>query len=270
MLDDTNDGSGGPFYASSCPSPFDGCVSMEFKPFKQSFGYSLGPSTAAMTQGTYMVTAAGSEATTLWDHEAPLPTSGENPVAILGTAFDVVVAVPVEVEGDIQRILATVVPPGVELAQAPILTFIEDDDRLTTTLTEYRVTIPASVLSETGDYQVYSRADYTDGIISHLRHLVVTVQASGSDADGDGVPDGEDNCVQDFNPNQIDADRDGYGWVCDCDDDTSDDIEICRLEECDTPTLDCSTCAKHIHPGATEVEGDGVDNDCNPGTEVRP
>ena len=140
-----------------------------------------------------MVTAAESEATTLWDHEAPLPTSGENPVVILGAAFDVVVAVPVDVEGDIQRILATVVPPGEELSEAPILTFIEDDERLTTTLTEYRVTIAASVLSATGDYQVYYRADYTDGSISHLRHLVVTVQASGSDADGDGVPDGEDN-----------------------------------------------------------------------------
>ena len=149
MLDDNNDGMGD-FRAPSCPSSLDGCVSREFKPFKQSFGNSFCPPTAAMSQGTYMVTAAGSEATTLWDHEAPLPTSGENPVVILGAAFDVVVAVPVEVEEDIHRILATVVPPGVEFSEAPILTFIEDDDRLTTTLTEYRVTIAASVLSETG------------------------------------------------------------------------------------------------------------------------
>ena len=36
------------------------------------------------------------------------------------------------------------------------------------------------------------------------------------------------------------------------------------------PTLECSTCAKHIHPGATEVEGDGADNDCDPSTPDRP
>ena len=39
----------------------------------------------------------------------------------------------------------------------------------------------------------------------------------GSDADGDGVDDGADNCTLIANSNQIDADGDGYGNACDAD-----------------------------------------------------
>jgi uncharacterized low-complexity protein len=35
------------------------------------------------------------------------------------------------------------------------------------------------------------------------------------DADLDGIPDSEDNCVNDFNPNQADQDGDGIGDICD-------------------------------------------------------
>jgi hypothetical protein len=38
---------------------------------------------------------------------------------------------------------------------------------------------------------------------------------SGDDIDGDGVPNGEDNCPDDPNPNQADADGDGRGDICD-------------------------------------------------------
>ncbi len=40
---------------------------------------------------------------------------------------------------------------------------------------------------------------------------------AGDDGDGDGVIDAEDNCLGGFNPQQIDADGDGYGNVCDAD-----------------------------------------------------
>ncbi len=39
------------------------------------------------------------------------------------------------------------------------------------------------------------------------------------DADGDGVPDDQDNCPTDSNPDQTDTDGDGMGDVCDPDDD---------------------------------------------------
>lgn len=39
------------------------------------------------------------------------------------------------------------------------------------------------------------------------------------DPDGDGAPDGEDNCPGDANPGQDDGDGDGLGDVCDPDDD---------------------------------------------------
>ncbi|QYG94718.1 hypothetical protein HC251_21295 [Iamia sp. SCSIO 61187] len=39
------------------------------------------------------------------------------------------------------------------------------------------------------------------------------------DTDGDGVEDGDDNCINDTNPDQADADGDGQGDPCDPDDD---------------------------------------------------
>src|SRR5690606_36574406 len=36
----------------------------------------------------------------------------------------------------------------------------------------------------------------------------------GTDSDGDGVPDSEDNCPDDANPNQLDFDGNGAGNVC--------------------------------------------------------
>ncbi|HEY7114096.1 MAG TPA: PA domain-containing protein, partial [Thermoanaerobaculia bacterium] len=37
----------------------------------------------------------------------------------------------------------------------------------------------------------------------------------GDDADGDGVPDGQDNCVNVPNPDQMDSNHDGVGDACD-------------------------------------------------------
>ena len=68
-----------------------------------------------------------------------------------------------------------------------------------------------------------------------------TIRVSPShDGDGDGVPDVSDNCPFAANPTQTDADNDSYGAACDC-----NDTQI------------------GIHPGASEVLDDGIDQDCN-------
>ena len=41
--------------------------------------------------------------------------------------------------------------------------------------------------------------------------------AAVTDADGDLIPDMDDNCRLTDNPTQLDSDGDGYGNGCDCD-----------------------------------------------------
>ena len=47
--------------------------------------------------------------------------------------------------------------------------------------------------------------------------LTVTYVPTGPDADGDGIADPADNCLNLSNPTQLDADTDGYGNACDAD-----------------------------------------------------
>jgi hypothetical protein len=44
-----------------------------------------------------------------------------------------------------------------------------------------------------------------------------TATSEESDADGDGVPDWNDNCTEQANPDQRDTNQDGYGNLCDAD-----------------------------------------------------
>jgi len=73
-----------------------------------------------------------------------------------------------------------------------------------------------------------------------------------TDKDGDGVPDGADNCPSISNEAQEDFDVDNFGDVCDLDDDN----DMASDEE------DCGPLDPEVHPGAEEV-CDGKDNDCN-------
>src|SRR5699024_541140 len=71
------------------------------------------------------------------------------------------------------------------------------------------------------------------------------------DNDGDGVPDGEDNCPTKANPAQSDTDGDGIGNACDDDDDgdgTPDGGDNC-------PTT--------FNEDQTDTDGDGVGDACD-------
>ncbi len=64
-----------------------------------------------------------------------------------------------------------------------------------------------------GSFRIGDRADgSTDRGEAYWDNMVVSQQA---DADADGVPDANDNCPDDYNPNQDDLDADGVGDKCD-------------------------------------------------------
>jgi len=72
------------------------------------------------------------------------------------------------------------------------------------------------------------------------------------DQDGDGIPDGEDNCPVTPDPEGLDFDNDGMGDVCDADDDDDGDPDA---SDCSPLDPEASTLAEEIC--------DGKDNDCD-------
>ncbi len=101
-----------------------------------------------------------------------------------------------------------------------------------------------------------------------------------SDVDGDGVCDTRDNCPLGYNPNQLDTDGDGVGNVCDnCvttpNPDQADFDGDYAGDACDpdddndgvADLLDCRPKDPLSYPGAPEICGDLIDNNCNGKTD---
>ena len=77
------------------------------------------------------------------------------------------------------------------------------------------------------------------------------------DMDGDGVPDANDNCPTISITNQLDTDNDGQGNVCDIDDDNDGTADA----------NDCAPLNAAIRPGAAEICGNNIDDDCDGATD---
>jgi subtilisin-like proprotein convertase family protein len=74
--------------------------------------------------------------------------------------------------------------------------------------------------------------------------------APQTDTDGDGIPDVEDNCVNDSNFDQADADGDGIGDVCDDDIDNDGILNV------------ADNCPFVANPGQEDADGNGTGDAC--------
>ncbi len=75
----------------------------------------------------------------------------------------------------------------------------------------------------------------------------------GTDSDGDGIDDQNDNCPSVYNPGQENFDGDSAGNACDADDDNDNDPD----------TTDCAPLNPAISHYASEICGNGIDEDCD-------
>ena len=81
-----------------------------------------------------------------------------------------------------------------------------------------------------------------------------------SDIDSDNIADKKDNCVDVFNPEQLDFDGDKIGDLCDSDDDNDDfpdDIDSHPLNSEEYNDLDNDGIGDNSD---NDIDGDGVDN----------
>ncbi|MBI2340886.1 MAG: SBBP repeat-containing protein [Deltaproteobacteria bacterium] len=138
-------------------------------------------------------------------------------------------------------------PPGVTIT-LPLLAAMTPG----TLLDLFRFDPDASSFVDTGIDGVVNADGLTataEGILSFSS--LAFFKSVATDADGDGVPDSEDNCPDDFNSDQNDQDIDGLGDLCDNDVDGDDVLN------------DADNCPDLANPTQADLDEDGIGDDCD-------
>ena len=94
--------------------------------------------------------------------------------------------------------------------------------------------------------------------VSSLETDTATFRSAGTDMDSDGILDGDDNCIDSFNPDQMDTDSDGIGNVCDDDDDNdgvADENDAFPLDDSETLDTDADGTGNSAD---TDDDNDGI------------
>jgi hypothetical protein len=91
---------------------------------------------------------------------------------------------------------------------------------------------------------------------------VHSVDTTGPDADGDGMPDPFDDCPAVANPSQDDGDGDGAGDACDVCPSIADPTQADR--DGDGVGDACDVCPATPDPAQADADGDGIGDACEP------
>lgn len=148
-------------------------------------------------------------------------------------------------------------------------------------------TMPFGMIQENNQWYVAIVKDsssLTGNLSQFLAVKTVSDFITDNDMDGDGIPNGEDNCPCNANPNQEDSDGDGIGDVCDNCPNTSnpgqEDVDEDGVGDiCDNcpfhanpEQLDsdgdfrgdsCDNCPFHANPRQYDFDSDGIGNECD-------
>jgi gliding motility-associated-like protein len=104
--------------------------------------------------------------------------------------------------------------------------------------------------------------DFDGGTINNFSLEICAAGQFTSDQDDDGIEDGEDNCPQIANADQLDTDNDGEGDVCDLDDDNDGVFDT--IDNC--PLIANPAQADNDDDGIGDICDDDDDNDGIPDT----